>query len=273
MNMLRKIKNKINDVTQDPVIEFIAKEEYIDAIPHPTPASKKIPQWYKELDQYYTGNNRTTKKRPGIQHQTVKGCMPFLEALTFGWILPNMAEIHTKNVNQQTEIDTNWEYEYVIPHHEIQIDGYGLEDHETIIKFQTPWYIKAPKNTRLLITDPFNRKRTFLHAFSGVRHVDRFLYNLFVLARYDISPNHDRIIPDGYPLAQMIFFNDNGIINNATIRPMTTNEITESKKTKNRMHTHEDYYKENLWDPLPASRNIPKTKKSGNACPFSRPQE
>jgi hypothetical protein len=273
MNIITKVKNKIPGVQEEPIIEFITKEEYIDAIPAPEPASKYIPQWYRNLDKYYIDDNETTNERPGIQQQTVKGCMPFLEALTLGWILPNMTEIHTKDVNQRVEIEKRWDYEYVLPHPEIQLDVYGLDDNETIIKFQTPWYINAPKNTRLLITDPFNRKRTFLHAFSGVRHVDRFLYNIFVLARYDISPNHDRIIPDGYPLAQMIFFNDNGIINNATIRPMTTDEITESEKTKNRMSTHESYYRENLWNPLPASRNIPKTKKGGNECPFSGPQE
>ncbi len=269
MDILKNIKHKVARVEQDPVIEFIAKEEYIDAVPAPEPASKHIPQWYQDLDKYYTEDNQTTNERPGIQMQTVKGCMPFLEALTFGWILPNMAEIHTKDVDQRAEIDTNWDYEYVLPHPEIQLEGYDLDDHETIIKFQTPWYIKAPKNTRMLITDPFNRKRTFLQAFSGVRHVDRFLYNIFVLARYDISPNHDRIIPDGYPLAQMIFFNNNGVINNATVRAMTPEEIIDSKKTKNRMNTHESYYRETLWNPLPASRNIPVAKKDSNRCPFS----
>jgi hypothetical protein len=270
MNILRNIKDKVAGGKKDPVIEFITKEEYIDAIPAPEPASKYIPQWYRNLDKYYTDDNQTTNERPGIQQQTVKGCMPFLEALTLGWILPNVAEVHTKYIDPQVQFYTHWDDEYIIPHSKIQLDGYDFDEHETIIKFKTPWYIKAPKNTRMLITDPFNRKRTFLHSFSGVRHVDRFLYNIFVLARYDVSPNHDRIIPDGYPLAQMVFFNNDGVINNATVRPMTSEEITDSKKTKNRMNTHESYYRENLWDPVSASRNISPTKSSLNQCPFSR---
>jgi len=264
MNIITKVKNKIPGVKEEPIIEFIAKEEYIDAVPEPTPAHKYIPTWYKESDTFFNEDGTSADSFVDGNHMTVKRCMPFLEALTLGWILPNSASVFIKN---KSELTTNVDFEYVVPHPDRQIKGYGLSKEQTLLKFDTPWYVKAPKNTRLLITPPMNRKNDVFQPFYGVRQIDGFLYQLFVLVTYNMS-EENVTIPDGDPLAQMIFFNENGIINEGIVRPMTNDEITETKRVKHRMDITASYYKHKFWDPLPASRNIPSKKDTSSKCPF-----
>jgi len=61
-------------------ITFIAIEEKYENIwPHPQPASHFIPQNYKNLKRHEDNN---------LHKPTVKTCIPFLDALTSGYIIP-----------------------------------------------------------------------------------------------------------------------------------------------------------------------------------------
>ena len=56
-------------------IEFIAHKDYFDLKEdYPTPIKLNIPEWYKKLEH-------------SLELQTVKGCMPFLDTLTTGYLL------------------------------------------------------------------------------------------------------------------------------------------------------------------------------------------
>ena len=56
-------------------IEFIAHQDYFNLKEdYPTPIKLNIPEWYKKLEH-------------SLELQTVKGCMPFLDTLTTGYLL------------------------------------------------------------------------------------------------------------------------------------------------------------------------------------------
>ncbi len=52
---------------------------------NPRPASKEIPEWYKDLDGVTDGL------------RTVKKCMPVLDSFTTGYMLVLAADVHFKN--------------------------------------------------------------------------------------------------------------------------------------------------------------------------------
>ena len=57
------------------IIEFSTQEDYFELKEdYPIPAKLIIPDWFKELDH-------------SLEKLTVKGCMPFLDALSAGYIL------------------------------------------------------------------------------------------------------------------------------------------------------------------------------------------
>ena len=51
----------------------------LDIWPHPQPASRVIPEEYKKLKRHTEGN---------LHSPTVKTCMPFLDSMSMGYIIP-----------------------------------------------------------------------------------------------------------------------------------------------------------------------------------------
>jgi len=74
-------------------IEFIAHESYIDnkfdKDSWPKPASNFVPNWYKEI-------------KHSLNEHTAKGCMPFLDSLTAGYIItvPKILEYKKKSLKE-----------------------------------------------------------------------------------------------------------------------------------------------------------------------------
>jgi hypothetical protein len=67
------------------IIEFSAQEDYFDLKEdYPIPATLNIPEWFKKLNH-------------SISDRTVKGCMPFLDALTAGYILKMPQDLAIKH--------------------------------------------------------------------------------------------------------------------------------------------------------------------------------
>jgi hypothetical protein len=67
------------------VIEFSAHEDYFALKEdYPIPVKLNIPDWYKKLDHF-------------VHLKTVKGCMPFLDTLTSGYLLKMPQDFYVKH--------------------------------------------------------------------------------------------------------------------------------------------------------------------------------
>ncbi len=71
-----------------PVIEFLCRPEDQGVIAEPLRAVKVLPAWFKQLPGVDKAQLSATND--GL---TVKRCMPFLDAMSTGWILPLAATV------------------------------------------------------------------------------------------------------------------------------------------------------------------------------------
>ena len=73
-------------------IEFSAHEDYFALKEdYPTPIKLNIPEWYKKLEH-------------SILNKTIKGCMPFLDTLTSGYLLKMPQDFNVRhNVDNKNE--------------------------------------------------------------------------------------------------------------------------------------------------------------------------
>ena len=73
-------------------IEFIAHEDYFALKEdYPIPIKLNIPEWYKKLEH-------------SILNKTIKGCMPFLDSLTAGYLLKMPQDFYVRhNVDNKNE--------------------------------------------------------------------------------------------------------------------------------------------------------------------------
>jgi hypothetical protein len=182
-------------------------EEY-----RPVPASKIIPDWYKNLESYVGG-----EKRPDGEAQTTataKRCMPIFDAITAGYIILTHTDLF---VSQKSDEDGKmvpyyeWSYFSAIGFHpKSQLpehpDGAGHQ--RAYPKWSNAWSIKTPPGYSTLFISPLHRE-TPIMVLPGV--VDTDTYNAPVNFPFVLrDPKMDGLIPAGTPIMQVIPFKREG---------------------------------------------------------------
>jgi hypothetical protein len=80
----------------------------------PTPASKNIPQWYKEMLEY-ENNKKGVIDVSGTS--TIKKCLPIWDAMTAGYILYTQTDVWITQVDGHPYY--NWSSEGAIKFHKV----------------------------------------------------------------------------------------------------------------------------------------------------------
>jgi hypothetical protein len=201
------------------IIEFSTSEDYLDTKQdHPEPASHFIPAWYKKLNYKH-------------DHKTAKGCMPFLDTLTAGYILkvPQDYRIAHNILNEETnKMDSyqgvahsapgphvNLNYGDKSYHEPFQLLGSKqLEKNKNLPfhKISNPWIIKTPPGYSCLFVPPLNNKDDRFEILPGIVDTDTYEkeINFPFLINGDKYPTIDTTIEKGTPYVQVMpFLRDN----------------------------------------------------------------
>ena len=187
-------------------IEFIAGSKEAELlIPPPSPAKFYIPKFYKSAESLNIDKLSVNDIRSG--NSSVKMCLPFLDALTAGYIQETWCDIH---------IDfTNNEIQYIYPH-QIEIishrDKTAFEDetfsNSGFIPFEfvwkRNWIPKLPNGYSLLITHPLSRFDLPFYTLSAIVDADVFYHHPVGNIPFYLKNSFSGVIPAGTPMYQMI---------------------------------------------------------------------
>jgi len=189
---------------------------------YPVPATKTVPKWYKDLEH-------TTKER------TAKGCLPFMDALTAGYILKLTYDLEVnhgvvnkdgKRISETRAGNPHREDPYLLSkhraevppnhvegHHPRQIKGSPLlkkNGHDTalLLKFKNPFRIFTPPGYSTLFVSPLNNPDDRFQIVSGVVDTDEWHdeINFPFIVNGDKYKVLETIITKGTPIAQCIPF-------------------------------------------------------------------
>lgn len=170
-------------------VKFTSTEPDL-AIPHPLPAFKVIPEWYR-------GSRASVN---GIE--TVKSCVPFLDSMISGYMLVLSSDVFFQNGVPQdvAKIDT------VGGHLDGQLGNLLIppEYSQKVLKWMNPFIMETPKNYSTLFVHPSNRIDLPFYTFSGVVDTDKFPVQ--VNFPFIIKKDFVGIVPAGTPIAQAIPF-------------------------------------------------------------------
>jgi len=201
-------------------IEFIAPQDYVDLKDnYPIPCKLQIPQWYKDLEHTPLD-------------LTIKGCMPFLDTLTTGYILKMPIDMYIEhnvpdpkgtlatgktvglrgllgdlgdglNVTQQNNQDF----------HPLKQVGdkcpFGQKNSNLVIhKIRNPWVIKTPPGYSCLFLPPMNNADDRFSIIPGIVDTDTFTseINFPFVVNGDKYPELETKINKGTPYVQIIPF-------------------------------------------------------------------
>jgi hypothetical protein len=171
----------------------------------PKPASGFIPDWYKKLESYISGEKKPTGQ--GGSSATAKRCMPVFDAITGGYIIVSAADVFVSQ--KETEDGTKvpyfeWANYGLIQFHPVeQMPEHPQRNgHMAYPKWINPWAIKTPKGYSVLFTQPMHRESVFT-ILPGIVDTDAYTAPVnFPFVLNDV--NFEGLIPAGTPIAQVI---------------------------------------------------------------------
>jgi hypothetical protein len=202
----------------DKEIEFSAHEDYFTLKEdYPIPTKLNIPEWYKKLEHT-------------VLNKTVKGCMPFLNSLTSGYLLKLPQDFYVRHnvLNEKNEKDSfqtfglydqaqllhaqfiNLNSELDI-HSTKQLEGSPLVEKNKNLPFYkilNPWKIKTPKGYSCLFLPPLNNSDNRFSIIPGIVDTDTFPneINFPIVINGDRYPILETLIKKGTPYVQVIPF-------------------------------------------------------------------
>jgi len=211
-------------------ITFSTHPDIVDSIPHPKPASKFVPDWYKKLKNEYQCPVSEVDTMP-----TIKQCLPVRDFITSGYIIPAWCDMVFKKdskgvihvINRMPDHFKHF-YNMGFEGHEIaQVKGTPLEhfsDGEKILKINNPWMIYTPSGYSCFIMSPFYQTSD-LTILPGVVDTD----NHKLTTNFPcIVSDTEVILKKGEPLIQVIpFKRDNWVseINSYSEQEQTASKI------------------------------------------------
>jgi hypothetical protein len=174
---------------------------------YPVPAISKIPDWFKKVQPYYGEDNKPYPEHEPL-NMTVKKCIPFLDALTYGYMLTTPADILvSKNSDGSHSLKWNAPFKLTSNHLLDQVEGVPFPENlamDQVWKWENIYRIKTPRGYSILITHPLQRWDLPFYSLNGI--VDSDKYSAQINVPFLFKKDFEGIIPAGTPIAQIIPF-------------------------------------------------------------------
>jgi hypothetical protein len=178
--------------------EWIPKEYY------PVPGVKAVPEWYKKMETSFTKDK--TDARVVRETQTIKRCMPVLDAITAGYVIKTHTDLYVKYIDGVVNFEWAFDNTDTVSFHPaFQLINYReLDLPHGAPKLRNPWGIKTPKGYSCLFISPTHRPVSGIKILEGI--VDTDLYTNAVQFPFLVDDGFSGTIVAGTPIAQVIPF-------------------------------------------------------------------
>jgi hypothetical protein len=160
-----------------------------------------MPDWFKRLPA--VDPKHVHAQNNGL---TIKRCMPFLDAMTTGWILPLAATVRLEIKDDGATVEAGWDIDHtmVSNHGAHQVAGHPMGKRPPC-KFHNYWTIKTPPGWSCLFVPPLNRPCPVIEIISGIVDTDTYR-SLINFPFFATAADGVYTLERGTPLVQVIPF-------------------------------------------------------------------
>jgi len=194
----------------DKKITFIAKDKYsYDLCERPFPAFQALPKWHRDMVPYQISPDNPDGKKfiveGKISNATFKKCVPMLDALTSGYIIPLWSDVQIKQtitgprITWRTTLDVFEQHGENSQHVETP-PGYT----NNVFKFMNKWIPNTPSGYSVLVLPPVGYRNLPFKAIEAVLDSDKA--SLEPLFPMWIKEGFEGVVEKGTPLVQLIPF-------------------------------------------------------------------
>jgi hypothetical protein len=221
-----------------PILEFLCRPEDRGVIAEPRPARAVLPDWFRRLpavDEAVLG--------PRSNGLTVKRCMPFLDAMATGWIIPLAATVRMEIRDGGTAFDCGWEFDrtMVSNHEPYQIAGHPAQPRPPG-KFHNYWTVRTRPGWSCLFLPPLNRDPLPFVPLAGVVDTDAYA-SLIHFPFIPVAPDGLYEIEKGTPLVQVIPFRRDATQVEAVIRAETPEDAAARERIRRATQAEDGWYR------------------------------
>jgi len=185
-------------------IIFRCAPEHRGVVPPPIPAVQGLPDWFKAMPQ------RAFSDMLQMDQMTVKKCPPFIDAMTYGFLIPLVTDLHVENGlftwdHEIPRAPANSFYSPLDFHDNNQVKGSPFfEEDRFLVKFNCFWTIELPPGYSLFVTHPINRPDLPFVSLTGLVDADRYRDNYINFPARWRDPDFKGVLPKGTPVAQCV---------------------------------------------------------------------
>jgi hypothetical protein len=186
-------------------LRFRCPRELESILPRPIPAMLGLPDWFKALPQ------KAFNPTMGAEAQTVKKCPPFIDAMTYGFLIPLPVDLEVRDGEFTWSFDvpkgfvSEYSHSPIGFHDGSQVAGTPFfDDDRFIIKFNNFWTIEAPPGYSVLITHPVNRGDLPFTTLTGLVDCDTFHDTPVNFPAHWHDTAFNGVLAKGTPVAQCL---------------------------------------------------------------------
>ncbi len=182
-------------------IEFLCRPEDKGVIAEPMPAKACLPEWFRKIPAVDKEHLSATNN--GL---TVKRCMPFIDALSAGWIIPLAATVRLELKDNGKDVTAGWEFdEDMIGFHGPQQVAGNPREPRAPCKFHNRWTIRTPPGWSCLFVPPLNRPNPVFEVVAGVVDTDEYR-SIIHFPFFATGADGVHVLEKGTPIVQVIPF-------------------------------------------------------------------
>jgi hypothetical protein len=231
---------------KQPIMEFYCHPEYYGVIPEPKPAAKYVADWFKKIPP-------TIPEEKGRFNEptfTAKKCMPLLDAMSLGYVIPLQGDLGVKTNEDRSSIQVfNPDEIRLAEFHAIKQLGEKTAPGfpAPAIKFINRWVVKTAPGWSTLFMPLINSLDEPKHftCLSGLVDTDTYPKEVNFPAIWH-TPNFDDRLIAGTPLVLAIPIRRDSILSKPIIRAMTTDEYNHIEILRKKQDTRLNVYTKEL---------------------------
>lgn len=179
-------------------------------LPPPKRAADSLPEWFKNAPMHEPGydGNKASRLAVGTS-RTVKGCNPFLDTLTGGYMFTLAADVEFQFLDG--EFVPRWLVDVDLVDGQAPFQASPLPQiskrSSVSWKWLSGWMLSTPKGYSTLFTHPLNRHDLPFRTFSGIVETDTYkIQTDFPFQLLTKDSDNSIFIEKGTPICQAIPF-------------------------------------------------------------------
>jgi hypothetical protein len=227
------------------IIEFLCEEKDFDIIPHPIPAGKLLPDWFKTIPGYLDGK----RDNFGSRAMSAKKCMPMIDGMNLGFIIPLAGDVNVRTNKDCSliEVGNNPQAGRLIDFHAMeQLGGKTSPSYPgPAIKFINKIIIKTAPGYSTLFVPCLNHFENRFTCLSALVDTDKYPKQVNFPGVWNI-PNFDDILPRGTPLITAIPIKRADQPKKAKVRVMTESDIKKVQQIHDSQQNRRHHYTKEL---------------------------